>query len=150
MEQANATQHFLGSETQWPATRIELYDVQGLWGGRRIYVEGTKRVVVQLVEPTMLERRFEFALPQGELKRLLDLFVENDFMTIQPQERAGIPDEGRPRIMLANGNGEKWQVAKWAGVKDERFDTLYRAMLRLAALAQKGEPVYRGPHEPGV
>lgn len=150
MEQVNATQHFLGNETQWPSTSIELYDVQGLWGGRRIYVEGTKRVVVQVVGPTLLERRYEIGLEQDELRHLLDLFVENDFLTIHPQERTGIPDEARPRIMLVNGTGDKWEVAKWAGVRDERFDTLYRAVLRLEALTQNMEPVYHGPHEFGA
>jgi hypothetical protein len=150
MEQLNATQQFLGDETQWPAARVELYDVQGLWGGRRIYVEGTKRVVAQLVEPTMRERRYEFALRQDDLKRLLDLFVENDFLTIRPPERAGIPDEARPSIRLVNEDGDEREVAKWAGVTDERFDRLYQALLRLEALAQEGEPVYRGPYALGV
>ena len=150
MEQVNATQHFLGNESQWPAARIELVDVQGLWGGRRILVQGAKRVVVQLVEPTMRERRYEFALQPDELQRLLELFVENDFLTIRPSERAGIPDEARPSIRLVNEGGDEWTVAKWAGIADERFDVLYEALLRLEALAQKGEPVYRGPSALGA
>jgi hypothetical protein len=122
MEQFNATRDFLGSEIQRAAAWFEFYDVQGLWGGRRIYVEGIKRAVVQLIQPKMLERRYEFAPGKDEIIRLLDLFVANDFLTIQPSERPGIPDEVRPRITLVNAAGDKWAVAKWAGVKDERFD----------------------------
>jgi len=146
MEQVNATQDFLGRETQRTAACIELYDVQGLWGGWRIYVEGLKRADVELIQPGMFERRYEFALGD-EIRRLLDLFVENDFLTVQPGERLGIPDEARPRITLVNAAGDKWVVAKWAGVKDERFDAIYQALLRLEELTKTMDPVYSGPYE---
>ena len=48
---ANATRSFLGEEPQWPVARVVLDDVQGLWGGRRIAVDGSGRLVVQVVEP---------------------------------------------------------------------------------------------------
>jgi hypothetical protein len=143
---ANATQDFLGSETQRSAARIELYDVQGLWGGRRIAVEGATRVVVQLIQTAMHERRYEFAPDEAEIKLLLDLFVENDFLTIQPAERPGIPDEARPRITLVNAAGDKWAVAKWARVPDGRFDALYRALLRFEKVTETMDPVYTGPY----
>lgn len=149
MENLNATQQFLGAEAQWPAARIELHDVQGLWGGRRIHVAGTQRVMVQRVESALRETRYEFTLRRAELKRLLDLFVENDFLTIRPLERAGIPDEARPSIRLVNAGGEEWAVAKWAGVADKRFDTLYQALLQLEALAPKEGRVGRHPPSPG-
>src|SRR5258708_38680047 len=77
MDQGNATRAFLGDEAQWSAARVDLYDVQALWGGHRIYVEGTKRVVVRRVLTGRLEHRYEFELSADEWKRLLDLFVEN-------------------------------------------------------------------------
>jgi hypothetical protein len=144
---ANATQDFLGSETQRFAARIELYDVQGLWGGRRIAVEGATRLVVQLIQTGMHERRYEFAPDEAEIKLLLDLFVENDFLTIQPAERPGIPDEARPKITLVNAAGDKWAVAKWAGVQDGRFDALYRALLRFEKLTEEMDPVYTGRYK---
>jgi hypothetical protein len=147
MEQVNATQDFLGDETQPAAASIELYDVQGLWGGRRIYVEGTRRAVVQLIQPGMLERRYEFAPGDDDIQQILDLFVENDFLTIKPNERPGIPDEARPRITLVNAAGVKWAVDKWAGAKDERFDAIYRALLRLEELTKTLDPVYSGPYK---
>ncbi len=146
METVNKTQEFLGSEVQRSAARIELYDVQGLWGGRRIYVESARRAVVQLIQPGNFERRYEFAPGEAEIKSLLDLFVENDFLTIRPGERPGIPDETRPSITLLNAAGDKCAVAKWAGVKDERFDALYRTLLRLEETTKTLEPVYVGPY----
>ena len=109
MGQVNATRVFLGDEPLWSAACVELNDVQGLWGGRRIYVEGPKRVVVRLVRP-------------------------------------GIPDEARPSITLVNAAGDKRVVAKWAGVKNERFDTVYSAMARLETFTTHLEPVSTGPY----
>jgi len=150
MEQDNATRAFLGDEAHWSAARVELYDVQGLWGGRRISVAGPKQVVVRRVLTGRLERRYEFDLNADEWKRLLDSFVEYDFVTIKPMERPGIPDEARPTITLVNVGGEKCVVAKWAGVKDERFDAVYSAMMRLEAFTAHLEPVYSGPYDLGT
>jgi hypothetical protein len=146
LEHLNATRDFLGDEAQRAAAKFELYDVQGLWGGRIIYAEGLQRAVVRLVQPGMFERRYEFA-SGDELRRILDLFVEHDFLSIQPAERPGIPDEARPRITLVNASGEKRSISKWARVKDERFDTLYRALLHLEEFTHTIEPVYSGPYK---
>jgi hypothetical protein len=150
MKGSNATRAFLGSETQWAAARVELSDVQGLWGGRRIQAAGSGQVIVQLVQPGMIERRYQFALDAGEWKRLLDLLVEKDFLTIRPIERPGIPDESRPCITLVNAQGNQWAVAKWAGVKEERFHSVYAALRSLETFTPHLEPVYSGPyaHEP--
>jgi hypothetical protein len=86
MEHFYATRDFLGSEIQRAAAWFELYDVQGLWGGRRIYIEGIKRAVVQIIQPKMLERRYEFAPGEDEIMRILGLFVKNDFLTIKPRD----------------------------------------------------------------
>lgn len=147
MEKTHKTKDFLGDEMQRAAARVELYDVQGLWGGRRIYVEGARRLVVQLIQPGNLERRYEFAPAAADIKWLLDLFVENDFLTIKPSEPPGIPDERAQILTLINAAGDKWAVAKWAGVKDERFDALYRALLRLEETTKTIEPVYVGPYK---
>ncbi len=47
MEPANATRTFLGDESRWSAASIELYDIQALWGGLRLYVAGPGRVIAQ-------------------------------------------------------------------------------------------------------
>ncbi len=150
MEQVNATLTFLGNEPPWPAASVELYDVQGLWGGQRIHVAGSKRVVLRRVLPGRLERRYEFVLSADEWKQLLDLFVDNDFLTLKPAERPGIPDEARPSITLVNDRGDKWVVSKWAGVKDERFDRIYSALMRLETYTAHLEPKYIGPYEVGT
>jgi hypothetical protein len=115
-----------------------------LWGGRRISISGTRQVVVQLVQPGQLESRYEFELPRAAWTQLLEVFIEQDFVTIQPPERAGIPDEARPRITLTNAVRDQRSVSKWSGMKDERFDAVYQAMLQIEKLTTPLEPVYQG------
>ncbi len=145
MEQLNPTQVFLGDETHWLDVSIELFDVQGLWGGRRIRVTNGGQMVVQVVQRGMIEQRYELRLSPYDSRQLLGMLIENDFLTLHPAERSGIPDEARPIITVVNAAGEKWTVAKWAGVKDAHFDSIYAEFLRLEALTQSLEPVYRGP-----
>ena len=149
MPQTNATADFLGDETRWPAARIELNDVQALWGGRRIVLQGSGRAVVRVLQRGGSERRYEFELSTAEARQFLERFVENDFLTIQPRERPGIPDESRPRITLVNAAQQEWSVAKWAGVEEGRFDDIYAALLRLEKSTGHLEPVYSGPSESG-
>ena len=146
MDDVNATQFFLGDESMWSAVHVELDDIQGLWGGRRIAVIGTRQVVVQRVQLGMQERRYVFELGPAAWMQLLQVIVENDFVTIQPMERSGIPDEARPCITVENAAKEERSVAKWAGVNDERFDALYQALLKMETLTEALEPVYEGPY----
>jgi hypothetical protein len=147
MEKLTSTQVFLGDETYWPAVSIELIDVQGLWGGRRIRVTDGGQMVVQIVQPGMIEQRYELRLSPSDFQQLLRVLIENDFLTLHPADRPGIPDEARPAITVINAAGEKWMVAKWAGVKDERFSAIYAEFLRLEALTKSLQPVYRGPFQ---
>lgn len=148
MEQSNATREFLGDESQWPAISVELYDVQGLWGGRRILLEGTKQAVVQRVDRSMSETRYEFILQRQDLRRLVELLIEVDFVKIRPEERAGFADEGRPTIRLTNASGAVRAVSKWAGAKDERFDIIYDALVALEGRTGSLAPGYVGVFMP--
>lgn len=144
MDSNNATLIFLGNEAARDAARIELYDVQGMWGGRKITATRGK-VVVQIVGRGMSERRFQIEPGEDGWERLLDALSENDFLTIQPEDRPGIPDEAHPTITVTNGVGETHTIAKWAGVEDERFEAIYEALKELERMTEKMEPVYIGP-----
>ncbi len=136
MEPGNPTRVFLGDETHWPAVSIELFDVQGLWGGHRIRVTDGGQMTVRIVQRGMIEQRYELQLNPADFQQLMEALIENDFVTLHPAERPGIPDEARPTITVINAAGEKWTVAKWADVKDARFDAIYAEFLRLEALTQ--------------
>jgi hypothetical protein len=105
---------------------------------------------VQIVERGMFERRYEFELEQVIWQGLLEAFVQNDFVSVKPPERSGLPDEAHPTISLTNAAGESRAVAKWAGVKDERFDAIYTALAQIEILIQGLEPIYSGSFTPGA
>lgn len=86
------------------------------------------------------ESVYQLSLKPGEREVLCQLFVAQDFLTIRPEERPGIPDEARPRIIMTNAQGVSHACAKWAGVVDERFDVLYQALLALASRAAENKP----------
>ncbi len=96
----------------------------------------------------MFERRYEFTLEMAAWQRLLSVFLENDFVTIQPPDRPGIPDEAHPTITLTNAAGEARACSKWAGVVDDHFDQVYAAMMELETATQHLEPIYNGPFNP--
>lgn len=146
MNQLNATRTFLGDEARWSKVQIELNDVQPLWGGRNIRVKSNRHVVVQIVERGLQERRYEFEISESDWRQLLTALIDNDFVTIQPADRPGIPDEARPTITLTNASNERHSVSKWAGVKDDRFATVYGAMLHLMTNTAQLKPIYRGPY----
>src|SRR5690349_20707875 len=131
MSEANATNTFLGSKKVRSAVRITLDDIQPMWGGRQIILPGSGQVTIRIVEHGLVERRYEITLSPVDLGRIFAAIIENDFLTIQPADRPGLPDEGRPKITLANAAHKTHAVEKWAGVKDARFDMIYVALVQL-------------------
>ncbi len=142
---ADATRSFLGEPGSWPAARLELDEVQALWGGVRIRAWGSGRAEIVIVEKGLQAERYELDLGAAQGQRLLELAAQNDLLTIRPAERPGIPDEARPRLRLVNAAGQGFEVDKWAGVSDARFDAVAAGLRRLVALTRGREPVARGP-----
>ncbi len=147
LESVNETTVFLGSESMWHDIQIELKDVQGLWGGRNIFISGSGRAIVQVVNPEpekglgLFEKRYALSLNDSEVKKLINAFVENDFVTIDIKDRPGVPDEARPEIILVNPKGEYCKIAKWANDQNERFDQIYQQILLIQNQTEDLSPV---------
>jgi hypothetical protein len=155
--------------SHWAATRpaagpadftwLILRDVQGLHGGRNVYLRENGTVVVQGVSPTgtgLHERRFEFALSEQQSGELQQLLVRHPPGKIRLPARPGIPDQARPEITLVTRDGAVTTVAKWDDDRHPDFDALYGYFLRLAREAEDGHPVWEGdysnswrPEDPG-
>lgn len=129
----NATIAFLGPEYSWSQVAFELRDVQPLSGGIRIYLPAwtISQFFVTKVSPGGEESKYKLQTPWDTKEELCRLCIEKDFITIRPEERAGIPDEARPEITLTNRRNESHTVSKWAGVIDERFDAVYDTLLAM-------------------
>jgi hypothetical protein len=144
MATTNSTQTFLGPEFMWPAASLELSDVSGQTGGRRVFVYGTGHAVVQVVAPGRHEQRYEFRLSRNETRRLLQLCLEHDLARIKPNGRSNLPQARWQTITLVNANGWPELVSRWTGVEDARFEAIYTALVALEARTQRLEPTYSG------
>jgi hypothetical protein len=173
----NATAAFLGERVAWADARVELVDVQGLFGGRSVLVTGRGAVLVQVVEVGArgLQEKWYArvarealegeALPEGEapaeMRRLLETAIAHDFSTIRSDDRPGLPDEARMRIILTNGSGASQSAAFWEGSSAtspgggesgrRRFDALYTELRKFQAeMESTAAPLYEGPYESGA
>ena len=141
----NKTAEFLIHEALWNKASLELHDVQPLFGGVIVLLPGwtSSEARVRRVAPGGSETKYRLPLKwvEKEKEQLIQLCVENDFLTIQPAQRPGIPDEARPTLTLRNSKHESHTVVKWAGVADARFDAIYQAMLALAERTAQLKPI---------
>ncbi len=142
----NETEKFLGDKENWSDIKMELQDIHGLWGGRNITVLGSGKATAQIVTPSVVppqtvvdpntsyglyQKTYEFSIEDVELNSLIDLFIKNDFLTIDIKNRLGIPDESKPKIVLTNPDGQYRAVEVWIndlqknGSSIKRFANIY-------------------------
>ncbi|MGB3516975.1 MAG: DUF3592 domain-containing protein [Elainellaceae cyanobacterium] len=137
----NETSDFLGADDNWYNVVITLDEVHPLHGGIQLTVKGSGQVSVTLVKPRGQQTKYRFFINQDECQRLKQLLLEHNFLTIQPEERLGIPDEARPTITIKNAQHQSHRVAKWAGVQNDRFDPIYDILGAIAAQIQDHKPL---------
>ncbi len=141
----NKTAEFLIHEYSWNKASLELHDVQPLFGGVIVRLPGWthSQAYVSRIAPDGTETKYRLPLKwtEGEKEKIIRLCVEHDFLTMQLEERPGIPDEARPSLTLRNSKRESHTVAKWAGVADARFEAIYQALLALAKRTETLQPI---------
>jgi hypothetical protein len=137
------TSDFLGPEEQWPECRIVLEDVQPLFGGTAIYLDGAGPCVIRIVDRGN-EKRFRIKLSPETTLALRNVCIEADLLTVAIQDRPGVPDEAKPAIVLRNAKGETFTLAKWANDRVPRFDKVYKALLDLRKKTEGTKPEYDG------
>ena len=139
----NQTSAFLGRPYSWSKVKFELDDVQPLHGGIRIYLHSwaSGPAYITSIAPGGQETKYQLSLGWNEKEQLCQRCIDQDFLTIDPETRPGIPDESRPSITITNHAGEKHTVAKWAGVKDARFDAIYKALRQIGERTEGKKPI---------
>jgi len=145
-EKPNATTAFLGPESQWPRCGIALQDIQGLWGGTAIYLEGSGVCLIRIVHHQN-EKRFTLKLSLEETTALRKACIEADLLTVQIKDRPGMMDEARPRIILRNAEGKTHELAKWVSDAIPRFDQVYKPLLALRKKTENLKPKYEGEYQ---
>jgi len=151
----NSTFEFLGTPSDWHAVHMELRDIQPIFGGRDVWVDGSGNVLVRSVQTTpqdLEEKIYPLTLDESAVERILEAFISQDFLSLCIPEQSAPPDHGRPEIILTNFRGQRHAVASWDPplpgsdpVVEQRFRTLYREFLRLESMARETtEPLHNG------
>ena len=81
-------------------------------------------------------RKYQARLRQDEQEFLTRLLIEQDFLTIQTDDRSGNPGEKRQIIEIQNQKRDRHEIAKWSGDHNERFDVIYSGIRALAELPE--------------
>ena len=144
----NETARFLGPEADRAFARLELRDVHGLWGGSHVAIAGSGSACVRIVDRTGQERRFAFTIDKKEALALVQLATDQDLLGLKTPERAGVPDEGRPQLVLENALGQTRAVFRWQNDKVPAFEKIEQALRALEKKCEKLEPVLRGKQDP--
>jgi hypothetical protein len=139
----NETSAFLGPKNRWAECTVVLKDIQGLWGGTAIYLDGSGSCLIRAIARGQ-EKRFSVRLSPDEMSALLSLCIDADLVAVKIKERSGVPDEARPTITLKNGEGRTFKLAKWAKDEVPRFDKVYQALLDLRKKTDGVKPEYEG------
>jgi len=158
----NKTEKFLGSPEEREKVVFQLNDMNGLHGGRIIVVTGTGDVLVQIVSPNneqnkMWEKRYSFNISNAQLRDIFTDIIDSDVMTIQLEDRLGIPDETRIHFSMTNGNNDFFKLETWAqshippgtypNSPRGRFDKVCLVLKRLEHMAKTEKtPVQEGPY----
>ena len=129
--------------------QIVLLDVQGLWGGRHLWISLDSNAVCRFVGPPkegesgLQETRYEFAVPEEQLSSLFELITKHSFFLIRTKDRYGVPDEARPAIFVKS-EAKFNAVGKWANDEHKDFDPIYKFLLKIAESGKKGKKTYQG------
>ena len=122
---------------------LTLRDVQGLYGGRDVWIAADGGCHVRTVE-VGVEKRYAGKIQIDDLKALL---AKHDLKKIRIPERPGIPDEARPTLIW-RAEKDVVKVAKWDGQSDVDFDAIYGWLLKQAKEIATSKPLHDGRWEP--
>jgi hypothetical protein len=152
------TLEFLGLPAGWKDIQMELKDVQPLFGGRDVWVNGSGKAFVRVVQSDvkgLQEHIYRLTLNRGDIVRIIMSFLAKDLITLVMPEQSAPPDHGRPEIGIINAHGRRHALSAWdppiAGgdpVAAQRFRTVYQEFLRLEVLAREtASPLYTGAYD---
>lgn len=132
--------------------QIVLFDVQGLWGGRDLWISADGKAICRVVKHPggsatgLHEARYTCSVPSNELTSLAQKIADNDFFQLKTPDRYGVPDEARPVVFVKSASRSR-AVAKWANDAHPAFDAIYAALMRIVRLAEKGAPAKECPYD---
>jgi hypothetical protein len=128
------------SENDLPNKTIVLLDIQGLWGGRDLWIDAGGVAYCRVVGRENVSRFYRFELPKALIRGLYSTFEQNEFSELETNKRHGVPDEAYPIIYMKTVASEG-AVGKWANDKHKAFDAIYQHLLRIAKACESGTEI---------
>lgn len=145
VETASGDQGTPPATTTASVDSVSLEDVQALFGGQNIWITSNGKVIAQVVEPGLEEKRYELDLDPGQFAEVEALLAKHQFAKIEIKDRPAVPDEARPTITVVTADEKTTVVAKWANDKHPGFDAIYQQLLAIVARAKQANQVlYEG------
>lgn len=146
------------SQAEPPTQKLKqmiLLDVQGLFGGRELWVYPDGKAIARLVRVPQSEKtkssfeetRYEFIFSQKQNTQLLYLIKKHHFFSMKTKDRYGVPDEARPIIYIKSGS-KTHSVGKWDNDQHKDFDPVYQYLLQIIQSAKSGKKTYDGDYDP--
>lgn len=117
-----------------PLKSFALHDVQGLHGGLSLWACEDRVAIAQIVEPSnggLWEKRYSLKLTNQQWAEVEQLVGAHHFQSIESANRAGVPDEARPTVVILPKVGTAKVVSKWANDRHEDFDPVYNYLMQL-------------------
>jgi serpin B len=132
---------------------LELSDVHGLYGGRKIDLLSDGTIWVRLIrfsnegKPGFRETRYKTILTVEEREALSALLSSNNFWAQKSSSRSGIPDEGAVSIKVVTSQGAH-VVRTWYKDQTKEFHAIYETLLAISKrIIEQVEPLHTGPYD---
>lgn len=134
-------------KTKVEMTYLSLKDVQGLFGGRNIYINSQGMVWVQVVDKNRMEKRFQFQMNPQKLNEINLILSKNNYLKFKTNQRMGVPDEAYPVLKVLLTTGEINEVGKWAGDEHPQFDAIYNWLILKVVPPYQSKTIYEGSYQ---
>jgi hypothetical protein len=132
----NETTRFLGPESDWEACALDVDDVHGFWGGRRLRLDGRGSLRVE-IHPG--GRVFQGQVESDRVIKILRRACRLDLLGVpEPPRHIPVPDETSASVTLYNADGAKRRRGCWARAPIAAVVEVYHALLDLEATVLKG------------
>jgi hypothetical protein len=133
-----------------PLRSFVLHDIQGLRGGRALWVGEDGAAVVQVVgqapagQSGLWEKRYNLRLTGEQWAEVERLAGAHHFLTLKFKERPAVPDESHAIIAIVTKAGTSAKATKLGSNPQSDFDPLYKYLIDICDGVGTVRPVHEG------
>lgn len=131
---------------------IALYGVQGLYGGRNIWITKDSNITVQKVDVSgtrnegLVEELYQWQLSKEQLNELSNSIKKADIKNLKIPKRLGVPDEAYNLLYVRDAQGNTSTHFKWDDDLCFGFDLVYDLLIHIASDVQNHQAYSTGKY----